>query len=135
MIRNRKKLLHGGNATEHHSSDVDTENGKANEQKKHDAGKCEICVEFKKHKAKFDTARVEYQKSSEVQPGESIFAADMQRVTPLPKLKTKEHVFISRLVVFNETFSSLGQGDPDYMILWHEAIYSTYRFSHCYILV
>ena len=61
----------GGNKTEHqteqaHSCDVDTENGKASEQRKHDAGKSEMCIEFKQHKAKFDMARVEYHKTSRV---------------------------------------------------------------------
>ena len=39
----------------------------------------------------------------------------------LPKLTTKEHFFVSRLVVFNETFASL-KGDADFVMLWHEGI-------------
>ncbi|XP_038074870.1 uncharacterized protein LOC119742772 [Patiria miniata] len=33
----------------------------------------------------------------------------------------KEHFFVSRLVVFNETFASVKE-DGDFVILWHEAI-------------
>ena len=46
----------------------------------------------------------------------------LQRVSLLPKLKTKEHIFISRLVTFNETFASLSPSQPDYTVLWHEAV-------------
>ena len=45
----------------------------------------------------------------------------MQRVIILPKLTTKEHLFVSRLVTFNETFASKTPGKQDYCILWHEA--------------
>ena len=45
------------------------------------------------------------------------FTADMQRVIVLPKLTTKEQLFVSRPVAFNEIFASK---IPD--ILWHEAI-------------
>ena len=50
------------------------------------------------------------------------FTADMQRVIVLPKLTTKEHLFVSRLVTFNETFASKTPGKLDYCIHWHEAI-------------
>ena len=91
-------------------------------ENKHKAEQCDICIHFMKHKTKFDEARMEYQKARDITPGESIFAVDMQRVILLPKLKTKEHVFISRLVTFNETFASLSPSDPDYTVLWHEAV-------------
>ena len=48
----------------------------------------------------------------------------MQRVIVLPKLTIKEHVFVSRLVTFNETFVSKTPGKSNYCILWHEAIAS-----------
>ena len=38
------------------------------------------------------------------------FTADMQKVFLIPKLTSKEHVFISRLVVSNKTFASLDKG-------------------------
>ena len=46
----------------------------------------------------------------------------MQRVILLPKLTIKEHVFVSRLVTFNETFASKTLGKPDYCIIWQKAI-------------
>ena len=46
----------------------------------------------------------------------------MQKVIVLPKLTTKEHLFVSRLVTFNETFRSKTPGKQDYCILWYEAI-------------
>ena len=49
-------------------------------------------------------------------------AADMHKVLVLPKLNTKEHVFVSRLVIFNETFASLNPNQPDFAVLRHEAI-------------
>ena len=76
-----------------------------------------------RHKTKFDEARIEYQKARDIPTsGESIFAVDMQRSILLPKLKTKEHVIIRRLVTFNETFVSLGPGGPGYTVLWYEAV-------------
>ena len=46
----------------------------------------------------------------------------MQRVIVLPKLTTKEHLFVSCLVTFNEKFASKTPGKLDYCILWHEPI-------------
>ena len=46
----------------------------------------------------------------------------MRRVIVLPKLTTKKHLFVNRLVTFNETFASKTPGKPDYCILCHEAI-------------
>ena len=46
----------------------------------------------------------------------------MQRVIVLPKLTTKEHLSVSHLVSFNETFTSKTPGKPDHYIIWHEAI-------------
>ena len=50
------------------------------------------------------------------------YAVDMQKVIILPKLTTKEHIFTSRLVCFNETFSAGTGGTTDYTVLWHEGI-------------
>ena len=56
------------------------------------------------------------------------FAADMQKVLINPnkryKLQTKEHYFVPRLVVFNETFAQLGDGGESLLIVWHEGISS-----------
>ena len=49
-------------------------------------------------------ARIEYKK--ETSPEVTAFVTDMQRVLVLPKLTTKEHLFVSRLVTFNQTFAS-----------------------------
>ena len=46
----------------------------------------------------------------------------MQKIILLPKLTTKEHFFVSRLVVFNVTFASMTGTEDDHVILWHEAI-------------
>ena len=43
------------------------------------------------------------------------------KVFLLPKLTTKEHVFVSRLVTFNETFATLNENKDSILILWHEA--------------
>ena len=48
--------------------------------------------------------------------------ADIQKVLVLPKLTTKQDVFVSRLVTFNETFASKTASFPNYSALWHEAI-------------
>uniref|UniRef100_A0A6P7FTT9 Uncharacterized protein LOC114333931 n=1 Tax=Diabrotica virgifera virgifera TaxID=50390 RepID=A0A6P7FTT9_DIAVI len=45
----------------------------------------------------------------------------MQKVLLLPKMSTKNSFFISRLVVFNEIFASLGNGE-NICFMWHKAI-------------
>ena len=81
----------------------------------HDSDQCAKCIAYAKHKVRHTQARIEYQKPIPVEV--VCFTADMQRVIVLPKLTTKEHLFVSRLVTFNET-----PGKPDYCILWYEAI-------------
>ncbi|CAH1111423.1 unnamed protein product [Psylliodes chrysocephalus] len=51
-----------------------------------------------------------------------VYCADMQKVLLLPKLSLKSSVFVSKLVVFNETFASLTKDEENICILWHEAI-------------
>ena len=86
----------------------------------HDCDQCEECIAYAKHKVRYSQARVEHQKSI---PEEVVcFTVDMQRVIVFLKITTKEHLFVSRLVTFNETFASKTPGKPDYCILWHEAI-------------
>ena len=90
---------------------------------------CEICLSYKdhindfaytKHKVRCTQDRIEYKKTV---PKEVVcFTTDMQRVIKLPKLTTKEHLFVRCLVTFNERFASKTPGKPDYCILWHEAI-------------
>jgi len=40
----------------------------------------------------------------------------------LPKLSVKQHFFVSRLVVFNETFACLNENEHDLTMPWHEAV-------------
>ena len=82
---------------------------------------CNDCEMAKIHLEKAKKARENYQKDHEYPQDSAVFAADMQRVILLPKLPSKEHFFVSRLVVFNETFAALSDS-PDYCMLWHEAI-------------
>ena len=90
----------------------------------HDADSCTECLNGKKHLDRAGKARAEYRKDSccfDYDPNVGIYAADMQKVILLPKMTLKEHFFISRLVVFNETFACLTPG-KDILLLWHEAI-------------
>ena len=81
----------------------------------HNSNQCAECIAYTKHKVRYTQARIEYQKPIPEK-------ADMQRVIVLPKLITKEHLFVSRLITLNETFASKTPGKPDYCILWHKAI-------------
>jgi hypothetical protein len=80
---------------------------------------CVICISAKDHLERARKARHEYQN---IDPNAKTFAVDMQKVILLPKLTFKQHFFVSRLVVFNETFACLNEGQDDLVILWHEAI-------------
>ena len=85
---------------------------------------CQVCEDGNRHLAKAKQARDAYRKDREENKNAlntSVFTADMQKVILLPKLTLKEHFFVSRLVVFNETFAALTE-EPDLLILWHEAI-------------
>ena len=47
----------------------------------------------------------------------------MMKVFLIPKLKSKEHVFILRLVVFNETFATRSKDGREHLLmLWHEGV-------------
>ena len=59
---------------------------------------------------KYIHAREEY-KNEQVEDGVVVLTADMQRVLVLSKLDTKDHLFVSRLVTFNETFASKSKGN------------------------
>ena len=72
------------------------------------------CIKYVKHKDRYTEARNEYQKP--IPTNVVCFTADMQKLT------TKGHIFVSRLVVFNETFAAKTPGRPHYCILWNEAI-------------
>ena len=80
---------------------------------------CKQCQDAFKHKQKASKAREKYQEDM-AQSGS--YSVDMQKVIILPKLTTKEHIFTSRLVCFNETFSAGTAGSNDFTVLWHEAM-------------
>ena len=86
-----------------------------------DSAHCDICTKFPEHQKKYREARQEYQKEEESsrKEGFSIYTADMMKVFLLPKLTSKEHVFVSRMVIFNETFASLIQGKEHLAVLWY----------------
>ena len=70
----------------------------------HDSNNCAEYIAYAIHKEKYIQARIEYQNS--IPDGVLCFNADMQRVMVLPKLTTKEHLFVRQLVTFNGTFAS-----------------------------
>lgn len=88
----------------------------------HNSEGCDDCRKYTQHRDRAKRAREQYHKDQENIPDDTaVYTADMQKIILLPKMEIKEHFFISRLVVFNETFASV-RGDCDYCILWHEAI-------------
>jgi len=87
----------------------------------HNADNCMICISSKEHLERARKARREYQdQHSDIT--NKTYTADMQKIILLPKLTIKQHFFVSRLVVFNETFACLNEGQKDLAMLWHEAI-------------
>ena len=86
----------------------------------HEKMSCNICVSHAAHRQKYTDARFEYQREKD--PEAVYFTADMQKVIVLPKLTTKAHSFVSRLVTFNERFAPMNSEFPDYCILWHEIV-------------
>ena len=88
----------------------------------HEVENCHICLSQTKHTERYHAAREEYRKP--IDEGYTAFTADMQKVVLAPKLPSKEHVFISRLVIFNETFAALTPNEVggNILILWHEGI-------------
>ena len=81
------------------------------------------------HLKKAQMARKEYQKDKEAAADafssgayprqHATLAADMQKVLMLPKTTFKSQYFVSRLTVFNETFSELN-GENNMCLFWHE---------------
>ena len=88
----------------------------------HDVDACEQCKGGQEHQKKTEEARTHYRENhNKKADNTSIFTVDVQKVILLPKMTPKEHFFVSRLVVFNETFASVKE-DGDFVILWHKAI-------------
>ena len=94
------------------------------EVQEHVRENCDECEKYDRHINSAKAARMAYKADAQhenIAEDTAVFTADMQKVILLPKMTTKEHFFVSRLVVFNETFASM-QNDGDYVILWHEGI-------------
>ena len=75
---------------------------------------CADCKEAIDHKSRVlnNINRQEYRRDRN-ENGHRSYAVDMQKVLLLPKLATKQHHFVSRLVFFIETFASLKTSSPD----------------------
>jgi len=78
------------------------------------------------HKIKANKAKAEYKKDSQEQELGSIryFSMDLQNVILIPSMPNiKSSYFLSRLVVFNETFATIKKGSTfnSYCVMWHEA--------------
>ena len=46
--------------------------------------------------------------------------SDMQKELVLPKLSSKDHIFVSRLVTLNQTSASKTNDGKHFVVLWHE---------------
>ena len=88
----------------------------------HEVENCHIFMSQTKHTERYHAAREEYRKP--IDKGYTTFTADMQKVVLPSKLPSKEHVFISRLVIFNETFAAVTPNEVggNILILWHEGV-------------
>ena len=91
----------------------------SNEKLENHLDDCELCLQSRQHLERAVKARHEYQN---IDSEYTAYAVDMQKVILLPKLSIKEHYFVSRLVVFNETFACLSKGGKNLVVLWHEAL-------------
>lgn len=83
--------------------------------------------ELKLHKEKSAKALTKYEEDSvrDVEQTLRVFTMDLQKVILIPNMPSiKDSYFVSRLVVFNETFAPLQKKGPktSYCVLWHEAI-------------
>lgn len=86
---------------------------------------CTTCTDFDKHHLMYIEARKAYDDDRDKEHSNShrVYSVDMQKVLLLPKMSLKSSVFVSKLVVFNETFASLLNHDENNIcVLWHEAI-------------
>lgn len=94
------------------------------EQVEAEKSSCEICQKYEIHKTRYTVARQKYNEDSTKKwtSDFEIFSVDMQKILILPKMTIKKSVFVSRLVVFHETFANLQAGKENKCVLWHEAI-------------
>ena len=83
---------------------------------------CHDCAVATEHLFRIINARTMIREDAKNIPEDTdVFTVDMQKVILLPKLTTKETVFTSRVICYNETFARLSSG-TDLCVLWHEAI-------------
>lgn len=85
----------------------------------------DIKRKYEEHSTKATEATEAYNKDKEAEEGRNlkIYSMDLEKVLLIPIMpKVKETFFVSRLVVFNETFASLKPGAQSYCCVWHEAI-------------
>ena len=90
---------------------------------------CADCVDFELHIKTATKARERYrqEKNPEWTDNEKVVSVDMQKVIMLARLRgLKVVVLCKRIVVFNETFASVGESkngkDKATGVLWHEGI-------------
>ena len=91
---------------------------------------CNTCDNYTTHISKAIEARSMYkaEKDRKWEPNEVVISVDMQKVIMLPRLPgLKQVVFCKRLVLFNETFASIGgeakgKSIKPTGVLWHEPI-------------
>lgn len=85
---------------------------------------CLVCDNYNIHKRRYTVARQKYTEDTTKQWDNEweLYAVDMQKILILPKMTIKNSFFISRLVVFHETFANLKSGKQNKCVLWHEAV-------------
>lgn len=84
---------------------------------------CKKCQSYELHRERYISAKQEYTKDKECKWSceYNVYTVDMQKVLIIPKMTIKNSYFISRLVVFNETFAALHH-EKNKCLLWNEAI-------------
>jgi hypothetical protein len=85
---------------------------------------CSVCDSYQIHKRRYTVARQTYNNDTAKKwdDNHELYTVDMQKVLILPKTTIRYFFFVSRLVVFHETFANLKPVGQNKCILWHEAI-------------
>ena len=85
---------------------------------------CTKCKTWTDHIVKAGMARRLYRADKrQVEKGEPIYAADLEKVIMLPRLPgIKTAIFTRRIIFFNETFAPVGGHGKALGYLWHEGI-------------
>ncbi|KAF5281917.1 hypothetical protein FQR65_LT14443 [Abscondita terminalis] len=70
---------------------------------------CSTCENYKIHKQRYTVAWKMYNEdvTTSIDSSTELYAVDMQKVLIIPKMSIKNSFFVSRLVVFHETFANL----------------------------